>query len=213
VFYIAAGSSGKPVAYWGPPRKASPSLRALTVGAGSLGNVNAMRFRRAVLAPTVAYGAILDVSVSPPMRRAIAAGSASRSLGFARSPGLSGGDAISDNPEGYTSDLSGLHVRGTIAGDPGLDAATAGAIAQGLVDLSQDDVVIATGSVDTATYGDLLLAPGMVEIRGAGTSYDGKYYLSDTTHVIDFANNDQRYTQDFTMTRDGVGATESSVTP
>lgn len=213
VFYIAAGSSGKPVAYWGPPRKASQSVRALTVGAGSFGNVIDMRFRRSMLAPTVAYGAVLDVSVSPPTRQAVAVGSASRSLGYARSPDLSGGDAISGNPESYTSDLTDLHIRGTIAHDPGLDAASAGAIAQGLVDLSQDGVVVATGSVDTATYGDLLLAPGMVEVRGAGASYDGKYYLSESVHVIDFADNDQRYTQQFTMMRDGVGATVNSVTP
>jgi hypothetical protein len=61
--------------------------------------------------------------------------------------------------------------------------------------------VTGTGSVDTSRYGSVLRARRLVGLRGAGLSYDGFYYLRQVTHHIERG----KYTQSFTMTREGTG--------
>ncbi len=195
-----------------PPKKAKPHDHALTVGAGSFGNVASLAFRREMLAPSVAYGAVLDVAASPPARVAVAIGAATHVLGYAATPALTNGAGLAANPEGYADDLASLALRGTIAPDLGPDATTAQARAQGLVDAAAAAVVTATGSVDTKVYGALLLAPGAVEVRGAGATFDGTYAIVESVHVVEFDRKDNRYTQDFVLAREGIGATGSGVT-
>jgi hypothetical protein len=82
-------------------------------------------------------------------------------------------------------------------------------IAQGMVDKSFDAVVTATGELDTLRYNKLLTPRRLVGVRGAGKSYDGLYYVKSVTHKISKG----RYTQSFTLTREGVGTTTPFVLP
>jgi hypothetical protein len=69
------------------------------------------------------------------------------------------------------------------------------------------DAVTATGSLDTLIYGNVLQARGLVGVRGAGTPFDGLYYVSSVTHNIKRGE----YKQNFTLTRNGLISTVSSV--
>ena len=51
----------------------------------------------------------------------------------------------------------------------------------------------------------------MVEVRGAGDSYDGEYFLAEATHRIEFGKQNFSYRQEFKLTRDGVGDTINRV--
>lgn len=69
------------------------------------------------------------------------------------------------------------------------------------------DAVSATGSLDTLIYGNVLQARGLVGLRGAGTPFDGLYYVSSVTHNIKRGE----YKQSFTLTRNGLISTVPSV--
>lgn len=69
------------------------------------------------------------------------------------------------------------------------------------------DAVSATGSLDTLIYGNVLQARGLVGVRGAGTPFDGLYYVSSVTHNIKRGE----YKQNFTLSRNGLISTVSSV--
>ncbi len=65
------------------------------------------------------------------------------------------------------------------------------------------DAVSATGSIDTLIYGGVLQARGLVGVRGAGTPFDGLYYVKQVTHNIKRGE----YKQNFTLTRNGLIST------
>ena len=69
------------------------------------------------------------------------------------------------------------------------------------------DAVSATGSLDTLIYGNVLQARGLVGVRGAGTPFDGLYYVSSVTHNIKRGE----YKQSFTLGRNGLISTVQSV--
>lgn len=69
------------------------------------------------------------------------------------------------------------------------------------------DAASATGSLDTLIYGNVLQARGLVGVRGAGTPFDGLYYVSSVTHNIKRGE----YKQSFTLTRNGLISTVPSV--
>jgi hypothetical protein len=49
----------------------------------------------------------------------------------------------------------------------------------------------------------------VVGLRGAGSQHDGLYYVKRVTHTIQRGE----YTQAFTLTREGLGATTAVVRP
>jgi hypothetical protein len=65
------------------------------------------------------------------------------------------------------------------------------------------DAVSASGSLDTLVYGGVLQARGLVGVRGAGTPFDGLYYVKSVTHNIKRGE----YKQNFTLTRNGLIST------
>ncbi|MFZ1220568.1 MAG: hypothetical protein WAO00_14840 [Chthoniobacterales bacterium] len=81
--------------------------------------------------------------------------------------------------------------------------------AQGQVDQSSDDVVTASGQLDALRYNGLLHSRSVVGLRGAGDTYDGNYYVKSVTHSISKG----RYTQSFSLSRDGTGAAFPVVVP
>ena len=56
------------------------------------------------------------------------------------------------------------------------------------------------------TYGN---HTNMVAVRGIGYSYNGIYYVQKVKHTISRGV----YTQDFTLTREGLGSTITEVKP
>jgi hypothetical protein len=69
------------------------------------------------------------------------------------------------------------------------------------------DGVTANGTLDVLRYGNILSARGLVGVRGAGTAFDGLYYVSSVTHQIKRGE----YKQNFTLSRNGLVSTVPKV--
>jgi hypothetical protein len=69
------------------------------------------------------------------------------------------------------------------------------------------DAVSGTGSLDVLRYGRPLRARELVGVRGAGTAFDGLYYVKSVTHDIKKGE----YKQSFNLTRNGLISTVSQV--
>ncbi|HMN61879.1 MAG TPA: hypothetical protein PJ988_16020 [Anaerolinea sp.] len=82
------------------------------------------------------------------------------------------------------------------------------AVLFGLAQRSQaSEAVSASGSLDVARYGHVLKSRGLVGLRGAGTLFDGLYYVKSVTHSIERGS----YKQRFTLTRNGLVSTTARV--
>ena len=67
------------------------------------------------------------------------------------------------------------------------------------------DTVEATGSLDVLRYGRLLKARGLVGVRGAGTAFDGLYFVKSVTSTL----KEGEFKQQFSLTRNAL----VSITP
>jgi hypothetical protein len=67
------------------------------------------------------------------------------------------------------------------------------------------DVVEGTGTLDVLRYGRLLKARRLVGVRGAGTAFDGLYFVKSVTSTLKKGEFKQR----FSLTRNGL----ISITP
>lgn len=80
------------------------------------------------------------------------------------------------------------------------------AIARGLSEATESsDAVSGSGQLDVLRYGRVLKARQLVGVRGAGTAYDGLYFVKSVTHNI----KPGEYKQSFNVTRNG----HISITP
>ena len=70
----------------------------------------------------------------------------------------------------------------------------------------------ANGEVDAVRYGRALRSRRLVDVRGAGQSYDGTYYVRQVIHNIRRLPRGE-YKQSFTLKREGRGAPGTSVVP
>jgi hypothetical protein len=70
----------------------------------------------------------------------------------------------------------------------------------------------ATGEVDAVRYGQALRARRLVDVRGAGQSYDGTYYVRQVTHKIQRYPHAE-YKMSFILRREGRGASSTMVSP
>lgn len=194
VFYVSPG----PVplvntAYWGPPVRAGLPQRALSVNMGPATNVDSVSFQYNALAPTRVSGEVQDSLTNQKVPV--------ETFFSTRLPPLVSQPALPFNLP---------NVRTTLLGDTqGLNVMQAYARAQGITDQSMDAVVTATGSLDALRYDGLLQPRALVDLRGAGYSYDGSYYVKNVTHTI----RSGEYKQSFTLTREGVGALLPLVVP
>ena len=69
--------------------------------------------------------------------------------------------------------------------------------------------MVGNGDLDGLRYGDLLTTRGIVGLRGAGFTYDGLYYVKSVTHRVKRGE----YKQQFSITREGLGAVTPVVLP
>ena len=82
------------------------------------------------------------------------------------------------------------------------------AVLIGLAEASKSaDCVSGTGTLDVQRYGRVLKARSLVGVRGAGTAFDGLYYVSQVKHSIKRGE----YKQSFTLTRNGLISTLQEV--
>ena len=191
VFYVVAGpGEGTNTAYWGPPVRTGPPQRALSVDIGAETNVRQISFRSDGLAPTQVVGRIQDQQTNAPV--------------LVRS-GASTRPQLAAEPD-WQVNLP--NVRTTLFRDSGLTTTQAQTRAQGMAETSNDSLT-ATGTLDALRYADLLTARGLVGLRGAGFQHDGLYYVKRVSHTIQRGD----YSQAFTLTREGVGATTAVVRP
>ncbi len=82
------------------------------------------------------------------------------------------------------------------------------AVMRGLAYASQHaDCVFGSGSLDVLRYGRVLKSRQLVGVRGAGTAFDGLYYVSSVTHDIKRG----AYRQSFSLARNGLVSTLPTV--
>jgi len=64
-----------------------------------------------------------------------------------------------------------------------------------------------TGTLDVVRYGRVLKSGQLVGVRGAGTAFDGLYYVKSVTHTLGRGE----YRQGFTLARNGLVSTLPTV--
>lgn len=191
IFCLKPGPAAKQsTAYWGPPEVTAREQRALTTNAGAGTNVAELRFSYDGLAATQVIGDYADPDAAEPV--AVQALTRDADKSFAKTQELSAGSAF---------------LRKQRLADAPFGAAESRALAQAAANRSAEEVIVAEGTLDTARYGDILFAPGVVGVRGAGDTYDGDYYISRVTHQI----TPKSYTQKFRLTREGPGTLTQKV--
>lgn len=193
VFYIDPGPKpGMSKAYWGPQIKVGPVQPALSSDMDAYTNVESLHFtfdqERNKIPLIYIYNQETGVSIPIPMPPITPL-----------NPPLGAVPPLPTNL--LPPDLSPL--RDDLAKKP-----IPQAIMQGLAAAAQNaEVVSCEGSLDVTRYGGVLKARQLVGVRGAGPAFDGIYYVKRVTHKIKRGE----YKQDFTLTRNGLVSTVSSV--
>jgi hypothetical protein len=191
VFYVIPGPAPLTnTAYWGPPVRLGVPQRALSAGLGGETNVNSINFRINALQPTMVSGQVQDRLTNQTMPVETFA-----SLRF----------PLAVFPVWM---INQPNVRRTRFRRSGLNMMQSMAQAQAQTENSVD-CVNADGELDTLRYGGLLEARTIVGLRGVGYSYDGLWYVKRVQHMIQ----KEKYVQNFTLVREGLGSTTPTVIP
>ncbi len=184
VFYIEPGPlPGMNIAYWGPQIKVGVPQRALNTNMDAHTNVESLSFEfnnNLNAIPTVYYYDELSkvpiVIPIPPITPL--------------NPPLGLIPPIPTRLQPISDELSKYSLPR--------------AIMIGLAKASQwADAVSGRGELDVLRYGAILKARQLVGVRGAGTAYDGLYYVKSVTHKIKAGE----YKQSFDLTRNGLIST------
>jgi len=183
VFYLDAGPApGTSVAYWGPQIKVGVPQPALNLDMDAHTNVESLTFSIDTQQRQLPVVYIHNKLTKSPIPIPIPDISP-------LSPPLG---AVQPLPQNI------VNLSGTARHSP-VRAATIGlARAAG-----SSEVVNASGSLDVVRYGRVLQARGLVGVRGAGTAFDGLYYVKSVTHSLKRGE----YKQSFRLTRNGLIST------
>lgn len=193
VFYIEPGPVPlSNIAYWGPPKRSDTPQRALTVSMGPQTNVEQISFTYNGLAATLVADVVQYQKVDYPIM----------TFASTRMPPLALLPALATQ---FPNIRTALLEQGSGA----LDPTAAGARAQGITDKSVDNVATAQGELDGLQYGGVLKPRGIVGVRGAGFTHDGRYYVKSVSHSISKG----QYKQRFSLTREGTGPLSPVVVP
>jgi hypothetical protein len=191
VFYIIPGPAPLTnTAYWGPPVRVGVPQRALSVGMGGETNVDSINFQTNAMGPTLVTGKVQDRQTNQAMPV--------MTFASLRVP-------LAVFPMWMVNQPN---IRRTQFRQSGLNMMQSMAQAQATTDASVDCVTV-QGELDTMRYGDMLTARTIIGLRGVGYSYDGLWYVKRVQHVI----KKEKYTQSFTLVREGLGSTTPSVIP
>lgn len=178
------------IAYWGPENRQGRTQPPLTMNMGPNTNVDTpINFHFNGLGPVEP-----DISVIDPATK--------RPLKVQLSDALL--QSLSSNPAKSLRKSKSRNVA-NLSYTQALQRATMGSA-------ESAGALEATGEIDAARYGQALRARRLVDVRGAGQSYNGTYYVRQVIHEIRrYPRAD--YKMRFTLSREGRGASSSRVSP
>jgi phage protein D len=182
--YVEADvQSGQNTGHFHPPETQQQPVGVITVNLGEATNVDTFQLRYDMLRPV--HAKVTGVEIEDASEQAIAADSASLQL--------LGKDATvpSDKPRTVLIAQTGLGYGG--------DWQT---LAQAVVDRSSW-AVTAEGELNTATFGAILRAKRIVNVRGIGRTFSGTYSIQRVLHTFTSDGHKQR----FTLRRNATGLT------
>jgi hypothetical protein len=190
VFYIEPLTFGVNQAYFGPENRLGLPQPALSVDFGPSTNVERLDFSNDVLAPVGTQGAFVEplTKIAIPIP----------SLPSLRMPPLASSPAPARRTVQLRQSANQSPIQAALAAVSTVTTAP--------------EAVRGEGEVDTIRYGSVLRARRLVGVRGAGRSYDGFYYVRRVTHTIERGQT-ARYTQRFTLSREGTGTLVPVVRP
>jgi hypothetical protein len=179
-------SDGTSQAYWGPGDRSTSPLPALNMNMGHFSNILSLSFSQDTQTSVNAKGTYFDPKTKtgssiPP------ASEDTKEKSLARTPAPRLRTILLNGTAKYNE--KEVAIAGRAALMPNLAA------------------VKGRGEVDTTLYPYLLQAGKVVSVRGAGSLYDGSYYIEHVTHSLERG----KYTQSFQLAREGVGAEEQKV--
>lgn len=188
VFYLDPGPApGANVAYWGPQIKVGQPQRALNINMDAHTNVESLSFsfnNNLNGIPTVFYYEELSKAVIaiplPPITPL--------------NPPLGLIPPIPTHLKPVSDDLSKRPIPQSVM----IGLAKAAQMAE---------AVTGKGALDVLRYGSVLKPRRLVGVRGAGTAYDGLYYVKSVTHKIKAGE----YKQSFELSRNGLISTVPQV--
>jgi hypothetical protein len=187
VFYLDPGPEpGMSVAYWGPQIKLGAAQPALAIDADAYSNVEHLQFTFKNDRKTLPIVIIQEQTTKIPIPIAV------------------GNITPLNPPLGIVQPIpTGIDLT---VGAAKWSAMRAALIAMARASKSAD-TVSARGSLNVLRYGQVLKARKLVGLRGAGTAFDGLYYVNSITHNIKRGE----YKQDFELTRNGLVSTVGSI--
>jgi hypothetical protein len=189
VFYIDPGPApGMNVAYWGPQIKVGIPQPALNINMDAHTNVESLNFsfdNKSKGLPTVfLYNELTKATIPIPIP-----------------------DITPLNPPLGLIPPIPLKLR-PVHGVAKYSAPRA--IMTGLAEAAKSaDAVKGEGTLDVLRYGRILRARSLVGVRGAGTAFNGLYYVNSVTHTIKRGE----YKQSFKLSRNGLISTIPAVLP
>lgn len=183
IFYINPGPvPGMNIAYWGPEIKVGVPQPALNINMDAHTNVESLNFSFNAEGSTLPILLIYLKETKIPIPIPIPAINP-------LNPPLGLLPPIPTNVEFLTATAKLSPIQAAL---------------KGIAKASQAmDAVTATGSLDVLRYGRTLKARSLVGVRGAGTAFDGLYYVKSVTHNIKRGE----YKQDFELGRNGLIST------
>lgn len=196
VFYIEPGpSAGMSFAYWGPQIKAGAVQPALSVNMDGHSNIDSLNLGfdgiRKTLFTFFVREDTTGITIPIPVP-----------------------DTTPLNPKlGARAPMPLSYTKLDMASPEGEDDSTAkfqavAAAARGLARAAQRaDVISGSGSLDVSRYGRLLRARRLVAVRGAGSNYDGDYYVKSVSSTLRAGE----FKQSFRLTRNAFGSLSSEV--
>jgi len=185
VFYIEPTAAlGSNTAYWGAENRSGVPQPPLSMNMGSATNVENLTAGFNVLAGDAPQVTLTEPNTGQPISIPVP-GLLSPALAASPAPTL----RSSISRDSANLNMSQALLRALTGGGEGANAADA------------------NGVLDAAVYGQALRARRLVDVRGAGASNNGTYYVKQVTHRIKRGE----YKQHFSLTREGRGATSSRV--
>jgi hypothetical protein len=191
VFYVEPTDvPGFNTAYWGPERRQGPSQPPLIMNMGPHTNVDTpINFHYNGLGPVEPEITVIDPLTKRPLQVQLSS-SLLQSLS---------GNPAKPLRKSKSRDVANLSFA------QALQRATMGSV-------ESAGALEATGEVDAVRYGQALRSRRLVDVGGAGQSYDGTYYVRQVIHNIR-RHPRAEYKMRFTLTREGRGASSLRVMP
>jgi hypothetical protein len=188
-FYLEPGPEpGRSTAYWGPQVRTGIRQHALNVNMDAESTVDQLTFAFDGLAREEPAALVQDPATRDVTRLP------QPSIDPLRPP-------LARDP---TPALKHPALRGTAK--LGAQQASAELLARAA---TSADAISGSGSLDVTRRGYVLRPRELVGVRGAGVAYDGDYFVTSVTHTL----RPGEYTQNFTISREGMVARSDTVRP